>query len=164
MTSLAAGSGQVYVQYGPVNAPLLQGQYVFQVGTDPRGTGLGLIGSQPEVDLNWPSVDCNFGSGAAAGVGGAEGAKGLGAGAALVVPNPVRRGERLCLELGSRVKSGEWKVMDVSGAVVKEAGFGGGVEECLEMNLAPGIYVLRADLSYEGGKDRIVIRKLAVLP
>src|SRR5205823_4617078 len=119
--------------------PMVEGNYVFQVETDPLNDGsISDIAVQPSLDLVRPSVDCDdFGGAVGAGLN--SKVRGLNPLSVVVAPNPARGGQPLCVSLGSPVKSGHWTVLDLSGNPVDRAEFGPGAAECYDASkLASG--------------------------
>jgi hypothetical protein len=175
LASLAAGTGKVVVIYGfkatpstgGVDLPMTEGNYVFQVESDPLNDGsLKGIATQPALSLVRPSVDCDVAAALPASVGSrvSGSVKGLGEAVVVVAPNPARAGQMLCVSLGSAAKRGAWTIYDLAGNPVAKAEFGPGAGECYSPSkLASGVYFIKIDYETLQGGNKTVTRKVAII-
>jgi hypothetical protein len=176
LPSLAANTGQIIVQYGykaspttgGVDAPMLEGDYEFEVLSDPLNDGtMADIALEPMVSLRRPSTDCDapvdIGV-ASLGTRDRGNVAGLSASSVVVAPNPARAGQLVCVSLGSAVKKAHWTIYDLNGSPVDKADFGPGAGECYSpAKLASGIYFLKIDFESAQNGSQSVTKKLAII-
>jgi hypothetical protein len=85
-------------------------------------------------------------------------------GKAVVGPVPVHRGSPVCLYLPKAAISSTWDVYNPAGQRVANLSYDNGAQACWDtVKVAPGLYYVKAKVSYADGSSGDVLQKVVVI-